>query len=449
MSSNARKTTSRKNNKKLSQFEKSNIKLSKKTEKDKNTSNVKKNDSNENNIKIKPKQTEHKFWDKKPVTRSEKIIPASEQIFSDLKEVPTYNKQEPLRLPTGMSWGEGFEGDEEYVKDVSDFLSLHHSVGLSNSFKVNYTPEYVKWVLGKEPYMITIRSDKNNAICGTICGSIESMTVFDKTELFVVVKFICAHPLYHKKNIAQILIDEMTRRGVLAGYQMGSFVTDRCVPTPVTTMRCYRRPINYTNLYESGFTNMGKKFEEDKQQFEISDDQPSNYKKIMTEDLEDVHNLYCKYMTKFNIHTSYTKNQIGDLLLNIPFVESYTIRDENDKIIDFVSYYKVNYTYKENIINTSNLFLHSCNDTDLLNTFEDLFKIMKQDNVDIFNVMDIMEVGSVILSKIYEDGNLSDDEDHGKMYETKFLRGNIKLYLNFFNWQCPDISSKQLSWYVY
>jgi len=61
---------------------------------------------------------------------------------------------------------------------------------------------------------------------------------------------------FQKKNICQILIDELTRLVVKDGTTQGCFTTDRYVPSPTAKLRYFRRPLNYMKLYKFGFSEI-------------------------------------------------------------------------------------------------------------------------------------------------------------------------------------------------
>jgi glycylpeptide N-tetradecanoyltransferase len=298
--------------------------------------------------------------------------------------------------------------------------------------------------------MLAIVNKESNSICGTIGASIQRVTVFDKTEKFGVVNFLCAHPIYRKKKIAFTLIDEAVRRIVKYGVNRGCFTTERCVPTPTTVIRYYHRPINYLKLQKYGFCDAGGNPEIVQKKFEVKNEFPSDCSEMTNIHIKECYKLYKLFMSRFNIYCEYTEKEFGNTLVNNKFVKSYVVID-NEKVVDFMSYYILPYAV-ENVdekINSAYLFLHSCNKMNGNDMVEKLFQILKMNEMDLLNVTDTMLMTDVLLTKELKNTQNSDAEDADKVFEHKFLKGSGKLYFNFFNWKCPEIKPKQLSWFSF
>ena len=152
--------------------------------------------------------------------------------------------------------------------------------------------------------------------------------------------------------------------------------------------------------------------------------------------------LYNKYMSQYNISCCYEKEELTNLLLN-NIVKSYVVT-KNDKVIDFVSYCKINYTGKEGIqIRSGHVFLYSLNTEYGENIMDNLIKIMAEDNIDVMISFDDMDINNILLSENFDDKD-SDVETYDKVYEHKFLKQK-KSYVNLFNWKAPFLSSQKIS----
>jgi glycylpeptide N-tetradecanoyltransferase len=399
------------------------------------------------------KKFKYNFWNNKPVSKFGELLINSERVENDLTNRKVYGSNEPIALPVTMEWLSIDMADEVTMHKIVDFLKLYYLVDSSNKFKLDYTIDFLKWVIEPENggFMTAIVSKNDKSVCGVVGAYFKNMTVFDKTEKFAVVDFLCAHPIYRKKKIAYTLIDEIVRLIVKTGVNQGCFTTERCVPSPCSVIRYYHRPINYIKLQKFGFTDVGGDPEKVQHKFNIKGTFPENYIQMNESHLPMVSKLYNEFMIKYNVCCNYTEAELKNLLLN-KFVNSYVITDKkmlNDDVLDFVSYYNLPYvTLDQEKINSGYLFLYSCNNIAGDELLENLLRIAFFNKLDVFNVTDTMMIPNVLFTKELELDEDSDNESYEHIYEHKFLKGDEKLHFNFFNWKCPEMKSKQLSWTV-
>lgn len=427
------------------------------------------------------------FWKNKPVQKFDTIVGSTGLIDSELNKRKVYSGSEPLKLPTTMKWVEIDSNDAKSMEAVANFLKLHYSEDAIAKFKFDYTADFLKWSIGKDGFFISIVRKSNNAICGVGACTFNNVTVFDSVNNFASVNYLCAHPVYRKKKIAFVLIDELVRRSVQRGVCQGCFTTDRCVPTPITTIRCYHRPLNYLKLNKHDFTYIPETLpEKQHRKFLIKESFPEKYVKLESKHVADTLRVFKKYMIKFNIHCNYTLDNFTHLLLN-EFVNCYVKLDDDGNVMDFVSYYKLPYLINkidgsnetietvnksetieseidpatteetkienledDNKINVGYLFLYSCNELsgdDMINNF--LRIVSHTDTLDMVTVMDTMEITDTLMTKDVSNDDESDVETYEKQYQYKFMKGNKKLFFNFFNWKCPEVKPKQLQWLMF
>lgn len=404
------------------------------------------------------KKYTYNFWKNKPVNNFNEISTLSQQIEVDLTKRKVYGSDEPIKLPDSMKWVEINTNDDQSLENISKFLKTYYLIDKSGKFKLDYTRNFLKWVLGDNSIAIAIESKKNNAICGFVSASFKNLTVFETTKKFAIVNFLCAHPIYRKKKIAFTLIDEIVRRIVKNDVHQGCFTTERCVPSPITTIRFYHRPINYIKLQKYGFTDLEEgKLETEKNPekiqnlFTIKGCIPKNYIKMTENHIGQVHNLYNIYINRYNIYINYTTDDFKKLLLNNNIVCSYVHLNNDGIVDDFISYYKLNY-FMDNtvdIINAGYLFLYTCNITYNCDFIENILKLMANDNIDILNTTDTMIIPETIYTKNVNICNDSDDESFSDSYQFGFLKGSGKIHFNFFNWKCPEIKTTQISWVTF
>jgi glycylpeptide N-tetradecanoyltransferase len=389
------------------------------------------------------KKYTYNFWKNKPVIKFDGNAVCSKRIESDLKKRTVYGSTDEIKLPSSMQWNL-INLNNKDLEPICEFLKLHYVADKQNKFKLDYSPEFIKWSLGTDGILIAITLKSNGAICGVVGCYFKNFVVFDKTEKFGVVNFLCAHPVYRKKKISFTLIDEITRRIVQSGVNQGCFTTERCIPTPITLLRYYHRPINYTKLNKHEFTIIEGDQKVIAKRLAVSDKFPKNFVEMNESHLPEVLTLYNKFMFRFNIYCKYTEEDLKTMLLNNDIVRSYVIM-KDELIVDFVSYYKLPYNINESDekINTGYLFLYSSETITGSDIIRDVLQSTSKDNLDLFNVIDI---GNIFDALLLKDTGLcdSDYESHTKSYQHYFMKGSGKLFFNFFNWQCQEIATNQM-----
>jgi glycylpeptide N-tetradecanoyltransferase len=401
------------------------------------------------------KTYKYNYWKSKPVLEFDEVSAFSQNIENDLTNRNSYGRDVPIKLPQQMKWTEININDDISMEIVSQFLKKHYLVDTSGKFKLDYTKEFLKWAIGQDGILLAIVSEKNNALCGIISANFRIMTVFEAKKTFGVVNFLCSHPVYRKKKIAFILIDEIVRRIVARGVHQGCFTTERCIPTPTTTLRFYHRPLNYIKLSLYGFTDLEMDKMPDKKNPEkiqkkigIKKEIPLNYFLMEYIHIKDVLKIYGLYINKYNIYCNYTQKELEHYLLNKNLVTSYVIKNKDGEIVDFVSYYKLDYFMDSTTekISAGYLFLYSCDSLETSTFMTNALKLASYHDMDMFTVTDTMIISDCLFTHELSNGYDSDNDSYSKQYNHGFLKGSGKIHFNFFNWKCPELQPKQLSW---
>jgi glycylpeptide N-tetradecanoyltransferase len=389
------------------------------------------------------KKYTYNFWKNKPVKKFDDISVNSERIENKLAERLVYSSDEPITLPSSMIWEDVMLDDITRLSNICDFLNKNYDIESKDRFRTLFTPEYIQWKL-RDGLILTIKSKDSDKIYGVIGCYFRNMVVYDKSEIFGIPDLLCAIPLFRKKKIAYTLIDEMVRRIIKLGYLQGCFVTKKCVPTPITTIRQYHRPLNYMKLKECNFIDIEGDNVKINKFLQISEDVSTNYVEMTTVHLTDVLKLYNKFTFRFNIHYEYTVDELKKLLLDNNIVKSYVIM-KDDAVVDFVSYYKLPFhvTDSDQIINCAYLYLYSSENVNTSNMIKELLKILNKEDIDVLTIYDTGNMYDALLLK--DSGNCeSDYESYVKSYQHNFTKGTGKTYFNFFNWTCPSLATNQL-----
>lgn len=403
----------------------------------------------------------YNYWKNKPVNQFDETTTVSKNIEEDLSKRKVYGSDDPLNLPDSMKWVEVDTNDESAINSISKFLQTHYLVDDTGKFKLDYNPNFLKWAIGTNSISIAVVSKKNNAICGFVSANFLNMTVFESTQNFAVVDFLCAHPVYRGKKMVNVLIDEIVRRIVKSGVHQGCFTTSKYIPTPTSIIRIYHRPINYIKLQKYGFTDLepavmpNKKNPQKIQRlFNITGSIPHTCVPMTLEHLEQVYKAYHMYINRYNIYVNYTIDELKYYLLDTDNVKSFVELNGKNEVIDFFSFYQLDTVVCQESVEKNpidkiyawNLFLYTCNYISNSEFIQKALLVASKNNADVLNVTDTMIIPDTIYTKDFANDVDSDDESFVASYQHGFLKGSGKLNFNFFNWKCPEIHSKQLSW---
>lgn len=418
------------------------------------------------------KHHDYKYWKTKPMQKIGDISYVSQNIEQNLKNRKVYSGLEQLKLPESMKWINidiNNVRDKNMLDKVSLFLRTNYltdettnnttgeTTNDTDKFSLNYTSDFLKWSIGVDNICLAIVTKKSETICGFISASFRKITVFETTKKFAVVDFLCSHPVYKTKGIAQILIDEMIRQIVNEkDIHQGCFCTDRWIPSPVSTIRMYNRPINYIKLQKYEYIDLEfmkpilkRNPEKIQKLFDLVGPIDENIIPMTEDHLTQVYKLYNIFMSRCNICINYTIDELKYYLLfnNTDIVKSYVYIGSDGAVIDFFSYYKLNTIIKNEreSINAGYLFLYSCNMSNG-KFIQNIIKTIKNDNIDVFNVLDTLIIPDTIFSKKVDLCDESDDESFTESYQYGFLKSSVKKHLNFFNWKCPTVKSDLIFW---
>lgn len=405
------------------------------------------------------KKHNYSFWKNKPVIKFNDIPTQSTNIQnkSNILQKQVYGTNQ-IALPSGFKWVEVDITNNINIQNISTFLKKYYLVDASDTFKLNYTMDFLKWAFNETDIVLTIVSEKNNSLCGIISATFKKMRVFEATQTFALVNFLCVHPIYRGKKMVCALIDEISRRSVQKGIYQGCFTTERCIPTPITTLRYYHRPFNYLKLFELGFTDLeseklpNKKDPERVQKLvNVIGEIPKNYLIMEEKHINSILKIYNNYIQRHNIYVYYRVDDLKRMLLNNEIVKSYVILDSNGNVVDFVSYYVLNSfseSSENNIINeiyAGYLFLYTCNVIRPSDFVSNILKIASYNGLDVFNVVDSQIISDELFTHDNSEEYDSDEESFRKQYNHGFLKGTGKIHFNFFNWQCPKLHPRQIS----
>jgi hypothetical protein len=409
---------------------------------------------------IKTYTMDNKYWKNKPVLKFGETC-KNIGFFENIIERDIYKKKEPINLPSYLSWIEIkpnynindpiFDCEKNLLKN---FLKENYQTFKTN-FYYDYTFEQIIWLLGNQFLLLGLINKNTKKIIAIIGGGIKNTTMFTfKNNNCGFVEFICIEDTLRNKGIFYILTDEFIRRLLIMSSNInhGYFITNKKVPSPITKIRYYARPLNYTKLFESDFLKLqdGKNTTMNKfnKIFKINDTLDSNCIKLNDQNIEKIHKIYSEWSLKFNIYIEYNLQSFKERFLGHEFVNSYVFyEDSPENPIDFMSFYYVEYMSKKtNIkIKTAHLIAYSDSNITLSKIIKNMSVICLSDNVDIIFVNDSALIGEYFCLQDRLPDEDSEDDENNQMTEDKFMKIDDNKYLNLFNFQCPRIKTKQLN----
>ena len=126
------------------------------------------------------------------------------------------------------------------------------------------------------------------------------------------VNFICVHKKLRNKRLAPVLIKEITRRINHQEIWQAVYTAGVVLPRPVSTARYYHRALNWTKLYEVGFSPLPKN---SKPQYQVRKyavpDETSirGLREMKVEDIDRVMDLWNRYQNRYDLAPQMDKEE--------------------------------------------------------------------------------------------------------------------------------------------
>lgn len=425
-----------------------------------NMSNKKINEILQNNLIPKTleqaKLRKYNFWDKQPVPRINDNI-SKENFIKKIKfDELNYN---PIKLPDDFKWVTYNIDNDDDCNKISNFLEKYYLEDEVN-FKLIYSKNFLKWyfkkpdkfdetdkssnkqeLLNEQNLLIGVEVARNSTLVGFISG-IPIKYQLNKNILDVIdVNFLCVHPKLRNKKLSPVIISELIRRSKLLKYSQGFFSTERYIPKPFHTTNYYQRALNAEKLIKSKFLKITEKNISLKSiiKYYKLPNKPSTNKfvKMEKKHLNEAYDKLNIYFQKYNFYPVYSLEEFKCLFFDNDIVTCYVLEDENGVVLDFISYYKINYKILNNsygnknsnnkykFIKSANLFYYTSTVETSYRLIKDILIIAKKEGLDIFNATDNMENKSIL-------------------EELEFRKSKKSVHYNLYNWRARDLSCNQI-----
>lgn len=169
----------------------------------------------------------------------------------------------------------------------------------------------------KKEWHVGIRS--GNTLCAFISAIPTDIRVRGNVIPGSEVNFLCIHKKLRNKRLAPILIKEVTRRINLDGIWQAIYTGGIVLPRPVSTCRYYHRALNWTKLYEVGFSPCppNSKPAYQARKYNVPDNTTTRgLREMEAKDLKAVQDLLERYLKRFDLTPVWNKAEVEHWLLH-------------------------------------------------------------------------------------------------------------------------------------
>lgn len=307
------------------------------------------------NNKNQKDMSSYKFWQTQPVPRlDEKPPKEGPQPDGPIQEViPEKVPKSAAPLPEGYEWVELDLTQESELKEIYHLLTYHYVEDDSAMFRFNYAETFFDWALKspewKKSWHVGVRAKGPSRLLVASIFGIPTKVRVRKNVLDVVeINFLCIHKKLRSKRLAPVLIKEITRRCHLVGTYQAVYTAGVVLPTPVGSCRYFHRALDWLKLYEVNFSplppNTTKARMVARNQVSTRTSTPG-WREIKESDIDAIHDLLSRYMTRFDLAQEMTKAEVKHWFLD-PHKEldkrnvwTFVVEAPHGKITDFISFY--------------------------------------------------------------------------------------------------------------
>lgn len=362
---------------------------------------------------------DYKFWKTQPVPKLEEKIDSEGPI--DSSKTPDDIPDKPLPLLPEFEWVTVDINNSEELEDVYQLLYNHYVEDLDATFRFKYSHEFFKWSLKPPGWLKEWHVGVRVKATGKLVAFIAAVPTHLKLNSSgknipsVEINFLCIHKKLRGKRLAPVLIKEINRRVNKRDIWQALYTGGVILPSPVSTCRYTHRPINWSKLYDVGFSHLPAN--QTKASMLAYYSLPPNTKteglRPMTlKDLDATFDLFVKFQSRYTLVPDYSKDEFAHWTLGSVdgaksnVIKTFVVEDPaSGTITDFFSYYLLPFTVLDNPhhneLGIAYLFYYASKsgiDTDSkekLNQYKSRLKSLindalitaKADNVDVFNCL--------------------------------------------------------------
>lgn len=206
----------------------------------------------------------------------------------------------------------------------------------------------------KKEWHVGVRATKSRKLVASICGVPTDLRVRGERIPVTEINFLCIHKKLRSKRLTPVLIKEVTRRCYQQGIYQAIYTAGIILPTPVSSCRYYHRALNWTKLYDVGFSPLPhgstKARQVAKNQLPENTATPG-LRPMEEKDVEAVYDLLDRFSQRYDMNQAFTREEVDHWLVykkekgKEQVIWTYVVEDpKTQKITDFVSFYNLEST---------------------------------------------------------------------------------------------------------
>lgn len=386
-----------------------------------------------------------KFWSTQPVNKG--IYP--EFINGKIKELD--KNMLDNYLPDNLMWFSLDVNDPFILNAIHEFLSNHYVTDVNNMYRLDYSKEFLKYGLTYPNYNKDLHlgllylTPGCVTLVGFIAGTLVNLNINkDCNKKSVVINFLCVHSKLRNKNLAPLLIKEITKRSVLLNSEIALYTVAKKITKPFSL--CY-----YNNIYLNPKKLKECLFIPDEMNPSITSlinkKSQVNYttRSVNINDIDAIYLLLNIFTSKYKVYQPLSIEQIKHMFINNNVIHARVIIENNTKqIIGIYSIYNISsrllFDNKHSHINFSNLYYYyyDKNYISIDHIIKESVILSKKYDYDVFTCLNTMDNKHITPSFIHytsvpseQDGAINKDYSN-------------RLYFYFYNYICNDIKPEDL-----
>lgn len=376
---------------------------------------------------------EHKFWKTQPVMSFNESV--SEDSVIERKTLDSVPK-EPQQLPQEFEWCTMDVTKDADLEEIYDLLYHNYIEDDDEQFRFQYSVDFLKWALKppgwQKEWSVGVRVNTSKKLVAFISAVPVKIKVRNVPVTAVEINFLCVHKKLRSKRLAPVMIKEITRQVNLKNIWQALYTGGTLLPAPFATCRYFHRSINWSKLYDVGFSYLppGSTVEEQIAKYKLPDT-PSlpGFRPMVEADLPNVQELLEAYLARFDVYQVFDAEEFRHWFIS-SVVHSYVVEVEG-QIVDFVSYYGLDSTVLGNAkhpnLKVAYSFYYATaapsedREKRLQSLFEATLISAQQQGFDVFNALTLLD------NPLFLD-------------ELKFGAGDGLLYYYLFNYKTKPVS---------
>ena len=268
---------------------------------------------------------------------------------------------------------------------------------------------------------------------GFIAGIPIKINIYGTDMNLAEIDFLCVKKEFRNKRLAPLLIKEVSRRIHMRDQWWAVYTSGTMLPKPFAQTTYYHRNLNVKKLVDIHFTylphnmNMARA----KNLYKLPTELPiSGFRPMEEKDVEQVYVLLENFEKQFKVHGYYDRDQVKHWFIPRKNVVYSYVRENNDKITDFISFYNLPSSILQHESYKKLMAAYSFFNINTTITVKEIMKcaliLAKNAGFDVFNCLNIMHNEEAFQDLLFGKGG-----------------GKLKYYL--WNFVCPETEPKDLS----